>query len=76
MTIGDTEIPIALPTIAADGSVAMPAEAWDGVEALIGYLGALVGGFLSDAVNALGWTPEDSSPAASPEQARDCASPI
>ena len=48
-------LPMALPVIAADGSVTLPAAAWDGVEALVGYLGELIGGFLGDVVRALGW---------------------
>ncbi|MDQ3009337.1 MAG: hypothetical protein M3X11_01335, partial [Acidobacteriota bacterium] len=49
-------VPITLPVIAADGSVSLPPASWDGVEALIGYLGELTGGFLGDVVDALGWT--------------------
>ncbi|MGI9052148.1 MAG: DUF6603 domain-containing protein [Ilumatobacteraceae bacterium] len=49
-------LPIALPTIAPDGSVTLPAEAWDGIEALVGYLGDLLGGTLRDVVHALSWT--------------------
>ncbi len=56
LDIGGARLPIALPVIAADGTVTLPAAAWDGVEALVGYLGALVGGFLGDVVDALGWT--------------------
>jgi hypothetical protein len=59
LTLGDVALPIALPVIAADGTVTLPAEAWDGVEALVGYLGAEIGGFVGDAVRALGWTPEE-----------------
>lgn len=58
LNLGDATLPITLPTIAPDGSVALPAAAWDGVEALIGHLGKLMGGFLGDLVRALGWTPE------------------
>jgi large repetitive protein len=56
LATGDLVVPIALPTIAADGTVTLPAEAWNGVEALVGYLGAQIGGFLGDVVEALGWT--------------------
>lgn len=50
-----TVLPIALPVIAPDGSVTLPPEAWDGVEALVGYLGELGGGVLGDITAALGW---------------------
>lgn len=56
LTTGTVTVPIALPVIAADGSVSLPAAGWDGVEALVGYLGELIGGFLGDVVDALGWT--------------------
>ena len=58
LTVGGVSLPVALPTIAADGTVMLPADAWDGVEALVGYLGALFGGFLGEIVTTLGWTPE------------------
>ena len=58
LTIGSASLPITLPVIAADGTVTLPADAWDGIETLIGYLGALTGGFLGDIVDALGWTTE------------------
>ena len=45
LTIGDVTLPVVLPVIAADGSVTLPAVAWDGVEALVGYLGELIGGW-------------------------------
>ncbi|HEY2925404.1 DUF6603 domain-containing protein, partial [Piscinibacter sp.] len=49
------DVPIALPVIGTDGSVTLPAEAWDGVEALIGHLGTLIGGVVGDVARALGW---------------------
>ncbi|MEO6525022.1 MAG: DUF6603 domain-containing protein [Gemmatimonadaceae bacterium] len=58
LTTGTVTRAIALPVIAADGSVVLPAAAWDGIEALVGYLGELIGGFVADAVRALGWTTE------------------
>jgi large repetitive protein len=64
LSVGGVSLPIALPVIATDGTVTLPAEAWDGVEALVGYLGALLGGFLGDVVTALGWTTD--VPQASP----------
>ena len=56
LTTGAVTVPIALPVIAADGSVTLPAAGWDGVQALVGYLGQLTGGFLGQVVEALGWT--------------------
>ncbi len=55
---GDLVLPISLPVIASDGSVTLPPEAWDGVQALVGRLGALIGGTLGDVVHALGWLEE------------------
>ena len=60
LTIGSVSLPIRLPEIDADGNVVLSAEEWDAVEALVGYLGELIGGFLGDIVNALGWTIETS----------------
>ena len=48
-------LPVSLPAIASDGSVTLPAQAWDGVQALVGRLGALIGGTLGEVVHALGW---------------------
>ena len=53
---GLDEVPIALPTLAADGTVTLPAEAWDGVELLVGHLAALTPGPLLDITSMLGWT--------------------
>lgn len=55
LELDDLTLPIALPVIAADGSVTLPAEAWDGVEALVGHLGEMIGGVVGDLVRALGW---------------------
>lgn len=55
LELDDLTVPIALPVIAADGSVTLPAEAWDGVEALVGHLGGMIGGTVGDLVRALGW---------------------
>ena len=57
LSAGAVTIPITLPVIAEDGSVSLPAASWDGVEALVGTLGGLSGGFLRDVVDTLGWTP-------------------
>ena len=57
LEIAGDVVPLALPTIAADGTVTLPAEAWDGVESLIGYLAGLLGGYFGDVVNMLGWAP-------------------
>ena len=56
------EVPVALPVIAADGSVTLPPAAWDGVEVLVGHLGALTGGLLGRVVDAFGWA-ADGGPA-------------
>ncbi|HEV8692284.1 MAG TPA: DUF6603 domain-containing protein, partial [Ideonella sp.] len=53
---GSLEVPLALPVIDANGQVSLPAEAWDGVESLIGYLGELAGGFFGQLIDALGWS--------------------
>jgi large repetitive protein len=58
LSTGGIALPIVLPVVAPDGSVTLPADAWDGVEALVGHLGALIGGFVGDTVRALGWSPE------------------
>jgi len=55
LELDDIDLPIALPVIAADGSVSLPSEAWDGVEALVGHLGTLIGGVVGDLARALGW---------------------
>jgi large repetitive protein len=55
LATSDFNVPVALPAIAADGSVTLPAAGWDGVEALVGYLGELLGGFFGELVAALGW---------------------
>jgi len=49
------DLSIALPVIGVDGSVTLPAESWDGVEALIGHLGTLIGGVVGDLARAFGW---------------------
>ncbi|WP_374566692.1 DUF6603 domain-containing protein [Ideonella sp.] len=59
---GNLSLPVALPVIAADGSVTLPPEAWSGVESLVGYLGELAGGFFGQFVAALGWTAEVPTP--------------
>ena len=61
------ELPIALPQIAADGTVTLPPEAWDGVEALIGHLGRLTGGLLGRVVEAFGWIAEDGNTGGDPQ---------
>ncbi len=51
-------LPLALPTLDANGQVALPAAGWDAVQLLIGHLAKLsaVGpSFLGDVVAALGW---------------------
>ncbi|MFT3666668.1 DUF6603 domain-containing protein [Piscinibacter sp.] len=57
LELADTGVPIVLPVVEPDGSVTLPDEAWDGVEALVAYLGGMIGGSVGDLVDALGWTP-------------------
>lgn len=64
LELDDATIPIALPEIAADGSVTLPIEAWDGIEALVGHLGTLIGSVVGDLVHALGWVPSAVAPGA------------
>lgn len=64
LELEDATIPIALPEIAADGSVTLPIEAWDGIEALVGHLGTLIGSVVGDLVHALGWVPSAVAPGA------------
>lgn len=63
LVTGDLSVPIAMPVIGVDGNVTLPPAAWDGVEALIGYLGELLGGAFGDTVAALGWTTDSPSTA-------------
>ncbi|MEJ8848347.1 DUF6603 domain-containing protein [Variovorax rhizosphaerae] len=56
LVTGDLSVPIAMPEIAADGTVTLPPAAWDGVEALVSYLGELVGGFVGNITSVLGWS--------------------
>ena len=70
LDIDGTAVPLALPVIAADGSVTLPAAAWDGLQYLVGQLSALLGGVLGDAVRALGWS---SASAAAGGDAHDSA---
>ncbi|HEY1366381.1 MAG TPA: hypothetical protein VGF23_04685, partial [Gaiellaceae bacterium] len=51
---GDT-LPLALPTIGADGSVTLPPEAWDALQSLLGELGSLLPGVVGKLVELLGW---------------------
>lgn len=55
LELEEIELPVALPVIGADGSVTLPAEAWDAIEALVGHLGSLIGGVVGDLARALGW---------------------
>ena len=64
---GDLTVPVALPVIAADGSVTLPAAGWDAVQALVGHLASLAGGFLADGVRALGWDVETAQPGGTSE---------
>ena len=60
LRLGDVQIPLALPQFAPDGSVSLPPEAWDGVQALVGYLARVAApaagrSVLSDLMQLLGW---------------------
>ena len=52
---GGLTIPIALPVIAADGSVTLPAPGWDALQLLVGYIAKLARGFFEEIVHAFGW---------------------
>ncbi|HSC90106.1 MAG TPA: hypothetical protein VLB86_00480, partial [Gaiellaceae bacterium] len=52
----DDAFPVVLPVVAADGSVTLPAEGWDAIEALLGRLAALFPGIVGDVVGLLGWS--------------------
>ena len=56
LSTGSVTLPVALPVIGSDGSVTLPAAGWDGVEALVGYLGQITGGVPGDIVDVLGWS--------------------
>ena len=60
LRLADLEIPLTLPQFAPDGSVTLPAEAWDGVQTLVGQLARLLApsgrSVLSDLMQVLGWT--------------------
>lgn len=55
LQLGGDAIPVALPVVAADGSVTFPAAGWDALQALVGHIGALLPGFAADVVQLLGW---------------------
>ena len=59
LQVGPDVVAIPIPVIAPDGSVALPPEGWDAVQALVGELGVMVGGIVADAVSLLGWSRED-----------------
>ena len=61
------EVPVALPVIAADGSVTLPSAAWDAVEVLVGHLGGLTGGLLGRVVDAFGWAADGGGVGGDPE---------
>src|SRR5262245_29211074 len=52
-----TRVPLTLPVIAADGTVSLPPEGWDSVEALVALLARSSGvPWIGQLVDALGWT--------------------
>ena len=60
--VGANAIPVPVPVIQADGTVALPAEGWDAIEAVVGELAGLLPGFVGDLATMLGW--RDPAPAA------------
>ncbi len=58
LVLDTSTIPVLLLVIEADGSVTLAHEAWDGVEALAGHLGGMIGGPVEAIVRSLGWLPE------------------
>jgi len=49
-------LPIELPAIGDDGSVALPAEGWDAIQVLVGELGPILPWIVADAVELIGWS--------------------
>ena len=67
-------IPVALPVIARDGTVALDAEAWDAIEQLAGMLASVAPvPWIGELAAALGWTryPGEEGPRLSLAAARD-----
>ncbi|MFL5937814.1 MAG: DUF6603 domain-containing protein [Gaiellaceae bacterium] len=56
LNVGGASVPVTLPVIAGDGSVTLPEADWDALQLLVARLGELVGGFVGDTVQLLGWT--------------------
>ena len=55
---GGSTVPIALPVIAADGSVTLPVAGWDALQILVGHIAALASDSFDsfqEIVQALGW---------------------
>ncbi len=50
------DLPIALPEIAADGTVAFPAEGWDLLQQLVGHLQGYLPTVVKGVTDLLGWT--------------------
>jgi hypothetical protein len=50
------DLPIALPEVAADGTVTLPAEGWDLLQQLVGHLQGYLPGIVKDVTDLLGWT--------------------
>ncbi len=55
LVLDDDELPIALPVIAADGSVTLPPEAWDALQELVARVSPVLPPFLGDVMATLGW---------------------
>ncbi|MBL8301432.1 MAG: hypothetical protein JNM26_01530, partial [Ideonella sp.] len=67
LAIDGITVPLALPSIGANGQVALPPEAWDAVQVLVGHLAQKLSRrgpcWLAELVTALGWDtpPEDAT---------------
>lgn len=58
LVAGGLTVPLALPTIGADGLVTLPPAAWDAVQLLVGHLAGLAArgpSLLREVVDVLGW---------------------
>ena len=48
-------LPVAFPTIGADGNATLPPEAWDALQALLGEVATLLPGLVGELVELAGW---------------------
>ena len=60
--VDDISLPVALPTLAADGTLTLDAAGWDALEPFIGLLASEAPvAWIEHLADALGWTPTSSS---------------